>query len=192
VKQKISQSILLLLAIGLLFYLPNLKTTNNQQKESIREIDLSKTPSYGEYQVVRKVIDGDTIELDDGERLRYIGVDTPEVNDPRKPVQCFAKEASAMNRDLVEGKKVKFFKDITDRDRYGRLLGYVYLEDGTFVNLKLVKDGYAFSYPYPPDVAKQEEFNAAQKFARTNRLGLWAGCDTTQSSSGRYQTQAVE
>jgi micrococcal nuclease len=91
-------------------------------------------------------------------------------------VQCFAKEAAARNKELVEGKMITFNKDISEKDQYGRWLGFVYLEDGTFVNLELVKEGYAFSYPYPPDISKADEFNAAQTYARQNSLGLWAGC----------------
>ncbi len=150
-----------------------------------------KTPEYGQLVTVTKVIDGDTIELEDGERLRYIGIDTPEKNDPRKPVQCFADKATQKNITLVEGKKIKFYKDVAVRDKYQRLLGYVYLEDGTFINLELVKTGFAFSYPYPPDISKQEEFNKAQSVARENNLGLWSGCTVTETSTGRQQTNNV-
>lgn len=150
-----------------------------------------KTPEYGKLIKVASVIDGDTIELENGERLRYIGMDTPEKNDPRKPVQCFAEQASQKNKDLVEGKQIKFYKDVAERDKYQRLLGYVYLEDGTFVNLELVKTGYAFSYPYPPDISKQEEFNKAQANARERKIGLWAGCSVSETSPGRLQTNAI-
>ena len=125
--------------------------------ETVRRV--SPAPSYdaigARYGVavhVSRVIDGDTIELAGGEHLRYIGIDTPEEVDPRKPVQCFATEAAERNKELVEGKDVVFYKDVSERDRYGRLLGFVYLPDGTFVNRMLVSEGYAFSYAYPPDV----------------------------------------
>src|SRR3989338_7463066 len=78
---------------------------------------------------VKRVIDGDTIELENGEKVRYIGIDTPETLDPRKPIQCFGKEAAQKNRELVEGKPVWLTKDITDKDKYGRSLRYVYLGD---------------------------------------------------------------
>lgn len=146
---------------------------------------------YGKAIKVTRVIDGDTIEIESGERLRYIGIDTPEEFDERKPVQCFAKEAAEANRNLVEGKNIIFYKDISDRDRYGRRLGYVYLEDGTFVNLELVRQGFAFSYPYPPDISKAGAFQAAQEQARKNNLGLWAGCSVYQTKSGREQTNGL-
>lgn len=150
-----------------------------------------ESPKYGELIEVTRVIDGDTIELENGKHLRYIGIDTPELYDPRKPVQCFAAEASEANKNLVEGKNIKFYKDVNEGDKYQRLLGYVYLEDDTFVNLELVKLGYAFSYSYPPDISKQEEFLEAQKEARKKKLGLWSDCEISTSSSGILQTNPV-
>lgn len=128
---------------------------------------------------VTRVIDGDTIELENGERVRYIGIDTPETVDPRKPVQCFGVEASKKNKELVEGKEVRLEKDITDRDKYNRLLRYVWVGD-TFVNLELVKQGFAHSYSYPPDVKYQDQFVAAEREAREAKLGLWAACPVSQ------------
>lgn len=146
------------------------------------------------FRVVR-VIDGDTIDvLIDGkvERVRYIGIDTPETVDPRKPVQCFGVEASKKNKELVEGKMVRLEKDITDRDKYNRLLRYVYLKPqmnadketqidagGTseiLVNLALVEQGFAKSYSYPPDIKYQDRFVAAERRAREDTLGLWTAC----------------
>jgi len=126
------------------------------------------------FKVVR-VIDGDTIKLENGEVVRYIGIDTPETVHPSKPVQCFGKEASDKNRELVEGKLVKLEKDITDQDKYGRLLRYVWLGD-LFVNDYLVREGYAYVYTYPPDVKYSEQFAQAQQEAEGNDRGLWAGC----------------
>lgn len=124
---------------------------------------------------VEKVVDGDTIKLENGEVVRYIGIDTPETVHPSEPVQCFGKEASDKNKDLVEGKLVKLEKDITDRDKYGRLLRYVWVGD-LFVNDYLVREGYAYVYTYPPDVKYSEQFVQSQKEARENNRGLWAGC----------------
>ena len=132
------------------------------------------TPQEETYSVV-KVIDGDTIKLENGEAVRYIGIDTPETVHPSKPVQCFGKEASDKNKELVEGKVVKLEKDITDRDKYGRLLRYVWVGD-LFVNDYLVREGYAYAYTYPPDVKYSEQFVQAQREARENNRGLWAGC----------------
>lgn len=119
--------------------------------------------------LVTKVIDGDTIEIEDGRKVRYIGIDTPEL----RGNECFAKEARDKNRELVEGKRVKLQKDVSETDRYGRLLRFVYLENGDFVNNILVKEGYATAATFPPDVAKQEEFKTSQDEARTNNRGLW-------------------
>lgn len=155
-------------------------------------IDSSIQTKYGEPIKVAQAIDGDTIVLINGQHLRYIGIDTPEEFDQRKPVQCFAKEAAARNRELVEGKEITFYKDIDNKDAYDRWLGYVYLGDGTFVNEELVREGYAFAYYYPPDISKSEIFRQAEDYARTNKLGLWNGqCTITTLKGGREQTNAV-
>lgn len=127
-----------------------------------------------EWVVVRRVVDGDTIELIDGRKLRYIGINTPESVDPCRPVQCFGKEASLYNRQLVEGKSVRLEKDISESDKYGRLLRYVFLDDGTLVNERLVREGYAYASPFPPDIAKKELFKEAEVDARTHERGLWS------------------
>lgn len=122
---------------------------------------------------VERVIDGDTIKIETGESVRYIGIDTPETVHPRKPVQYYGKEASEYNKKQVEGKKVRLEFDVQERDHYGRLLCYVYLADGTFVNAELVKQGYAQVSTYPPNVKYQELFLSLQKEARTRNRGLW-------------------
>ncbi len=132
------------------------------------------TENYKEVLVTR-VIDGDTIEIEGGERVRYLGIDTPETVDPRRPVQCFGAEASIENKALVEGKYVRLHKDITDRDKYGRLLRYVYVDD-KFVNLELVKSGFAHIFTLAPDVKYAEEFLKAEREAREARRGLWGAC----------------
>ena len=151
----------------------------------------SPTPPSSAPVKVTRVVDGDTIDVEiDGktERVRYIGIDTPETVDPRKPVQCFGVEASKKNKELVEGKMVRLEKDITDRDRYGRLLRYVWVDD-TLINQELVAQGFASSYSYPPDIARQDLFVVAEKKAREEKLGLWSACAsgtapiTTTSSS---------
>lgn len=136
--------------------------------------DTNTIPTTGEeWAVVSRIIDGDTIELEDAEKVRYVGVNTPESVDPRRRVECFGKEASAFNKNLVEGKRVRLEKDVSDRDKYGRLLRFVYLEDGTFVNELLVREGYAHASPYVPDISKKEVFRDAESDARENMRGLW-------------------
>jgi len=124
---------------------------------------------------VTRIIDGDTIELETGEKLRYIGIDTPETVDPRRGVECFGKEANEKNKELVLGKEVRLEKDVSDTDRYDRLLRYVYV-DNTFINLELVRLGYASASSYPPDVMYQEAFREAEREAREAKRGLWTVC----------------
>ncbi len=134
------------------------------------------TTVVGDVAWVARVVDGDTIELADGERVRYIGMDTPETVDPRKPVQCYGHEASAYNKNLVENKQVVLVADQVDKDKYGRLLRYVYLTDGTFVNLTLVEQGYARVLTIPPNDSLTSEFIAAAHEARAAGRGLWTAC----------------
>ena len=123
---------------------------------------------------VARVVDGDTVELENGEKVRYTGINTPETVKPDGPIECFGQEASAKNKELVDGKTVRLERDISDRDKYGRLLRYVYLEDGTFVNDLLVREGYAYASAFPPDVKFADQFRAAQSEARDHKRGLWA------------------
>jgi micrococcal nuclease len=123
--------------------------------------------------LVKRVIDGDTVELSTGEKVRMIGVDTPETKDPRKPVQYFGKEATAFTRQLVEGKRVRLEYDQQRRDKYGRTLTYVYLDDGTFVNAEIIKQGYGFAYTRFP-FKYLEQFRQLEREAREARRGLWA------------------
>lgn len=130
--------------------------------------------------LVTKVVDGDTIEIEGGQRVRYIGIDTPETVDPRRPVGCFGKEASRENKNLVEGGEVILVKDVSETDKYERLLRYVYIktEDGSllFVNDYLVRAGFAKASTYPPDVRFTEQFTRAEQEARENNRGLWGRC----------------
>lgn len=141
--------------------------------------------------LVTRVIDGDTIEISDGQHVRYIGIDTPETVDPRTTVQCYGKEASDKNKELVDGKRVRLEKDISETDKYGRLLRYVYLEDGRFVNDILVKEGYAHSSSYPPDTKYQEQFRASQQDAMNNNRGLW-GTTCALPTTNPTQTQSSQ
>lgn len=132
----------------------------------------------GRMAVVAVVVDGDTIEVDDGERVRLIGIDTPETKDPRRPVGCFGAEASARTAALLPpGTAVRLVADVEPTDRYGRTLAYVVrAEDDLFVNRALVAEGYALVATYPPNVAHVEELVAAQAEARTAGRGLWSAC----------------
>ena len=163
--------------IALILYLifANLQT---KLPNNSNQITPTAQDSSGLYQVV-KVIDGDTISVDiDGTTttLRLIGINTPETVDPRKPVECFGIEASNHAKELLTSKQVRLESDPTqdERDKYDRLLRYVYLEDSTFYNEQMIKDGYAYEYTYETPYQFQTQFKAAATYARNNKLGLWS------------------
>jgi micrococcal nuclease len=135
---------------------------------------------------VSKAIDGDTLRLSGGEHIRLIGIDTPEsrynnklVRDSKRSrrdidsIIKMGKEASSFTRKLVEGKKVRLELDIEKHDKYGRLLAYVYLEDGTFVNLKIIEEGYAQVMTIAPNVKHAQTFLKSERQAREKGKGLW-------------------
>ncbi len=131
--------------------------------------------------LVTKIIDGDTIIIEGDLKLRYIGIDTPETLDPRRKIQCFGKEASAKNKKLVLGKQIYIEKDVSETDRFGRLLRYVYsLNDQgekIMVNEQLVKEGFAYASAYPPDIKYQKKLEEAEVEAREKQRGLWHKCN---------------
>jgi micrococcal nuclease len=137
------------------------------------------TPAGSVTYAVAKVIDGDTISVSihgAKETVRLIGIDTPETVDPRKPMQCFGKEASDKTKELLAGQRVVLEKDPSqgEYDKYGRTLAYVYRADGLFVNEYLVAQGFAHEYTYDAPYKYQAEFKAAQAEARLLGRGLWA------------------
>ena len=130
---------------------------------------------------VERVVDGDTIIVHVNgrrERVRFIGIDTPESVKPNTPVQCFAIEASNRTKALLPaGTPVRLVGDVEQRDKYKRLLAYVYRQrDNLFVNLSLAHDGYAQPYTFPPNIAHTNEFVAAAADARNAGRGLWSAC----------------
>lgn len=128
-----------------------------------------------DYFLCTRVVDGDTIVVDiEGklEKVRLIGVDTPETVHPSKPVEYFGKEASDFTKRMVERKNVRLEYDWQKRDKYSRVLGYVYLEDGTFLNAEIIKQGYGFAYTKYP-FKYLDEFRQYEKEARENKKGLW-------------------
>lgn len=130
------------------------------------------------------MVDGDTITISmngQAETIRLIGINTPETVDPRKPVECFGKQASDITKMLLTSKRVYLEKDPTqgERDKYDRLLAYVFREDGLFINEYLVQQGYAYEYTYSTSYKYQAQFKANQASAQSRKLGLWASgvCD---------------
>ena len=133
------------------------------------------TPLYP----VERVVDGDTLAVEmsgKSVKIRLIGLDTPETVDPRKPVQCFGKEASDKAKELLTGKSVRLEKDASqgEYDKYGRLLAYVYLPDGTLFNKFMIAEGYGHEYTYNLPYKYQLEFKEAEARARAEKKGLWA------------------
>ena len=133
------------------------------------------TPPAYEAAVVVRVIDGDTIELEDGRRVRYIGIDTPEISHPTKGQECYGLEATTRNQQLVEGRTIELQKGIEDRDQYGRFLRYAYV-DGIFVNAQLVAEGYAYASSHGPERRYQQVFMQLQQYSKLRSRGLWSAC----------------
>ncbi len=126
--------------------------------------------------IVVRVIDGDTIEVDIiGMRfkVRYIGINTPELHDEQPEFRALAQEATRLNRELVEGKTVRLEKDVSGTDNFGRLLRYVYVDD-TFVNAELVRQGLAWAEAYEPDTKYQDILEEAEAEAKEDKIGIWA------------------
>ena len=130
------------------------------------------SPSHAEIYKVERAIDGDTLLLINGEKVRLIGVNTPETKHPQKPVEYFGKEAHLFTKQMVDGKEARFEFERQKRDRYGRLLAYVYLLDGTFLNAEIIKQGYGFAYTRFP-FKYMGEFRRYEREARENKRGLW-------------------
>ena len=147
----------------------------NNNVTPIPSVSDSLSPGDTQLYRVKRVIDGDTIELENGDKVRYIGINTPESVDPRRPVQCFSQEAKEKNRELVEGKMVRLEKDVSEKDRYGRKLRYVYV-DSLFINSELLKRGYATVSTVPPDISFQALFRDMESEARNEKRGLWSEC----------------
>lgn len=191
-KKKIAITAFLFFFVGVLFgaaifgrLSPQIE--NQDVKSAVSEIVPTQTLlisntislSREDFYEVIKVIDGDTITVKINgktETIRLIGIDSPESVDPRKPVQCFGKEASDKAREILIGKKVSLEYDSTqgDKDKYKRLLRYVFLEDGTNFNKLMISEGYAHEYTYNTQYKYQDEFKEAEKNARENNRGLWA------------------
>jgi len=128
---------------------------------------------------VVRVIDGDTIEIEEKIKVRYIGINSPEIyhdsTGKKTGEQCFAQEAYLKNKELVEGKTITLVRDVSDKDKYGRLLRYVYIDD-LFINDYLIKNGFAKIMTIKPDVKYSLEFKALEKESKTNNLGIWSKC----------------
>lgn len=149
----------------------------------------AQTNQPGLYQVV-EFFDGDTIAVDmngSKETIRFIGVDTPETHDPRKAVQCYGKAAASFTKNFIGTNNVRLEADAlnTNRDRYNRLLRYVYLSNGKLVNAEIIKQGYGFAYLSFP-FTKADEFRQYEVEARNANRGLWSSCQPFKNQYGGY------
>jgi micrococcal nuclease len=148
---------------------------------------LTVEPALSQTVKVRRVIDGDTFHVG----VRIIGVDTPETRHPRKPVGFFGKEAAAFLRKLIQGKMVRLELGRDPMDRYGRLLSYVYLPNGVFVNALLVAEGYARASPYRPNLKFADLFRELERKARATRKGIWSRIPVKRGRSGPLRPPVI-
>jgi len=179
---------LIILSAGLVFSLSFYAFGDSQAYHSETAnfiIPFGKSYDYADI-LVKRVIDGDTLQLESGERVRLIGIDTPEIHESNKlyrdaqrtkqdaaTIQKMGMQAFAFTRSLVENKRVSLEFDAERHDKYKRLLAYVYLKDGTFVNAKIIEEGYASIMTIPPNVKHADLFLKLYRQARENRRGLW-------------------
>lgn len=150
-----------------------LNLLQDKPQESKGNKDNSEAPQekMGHRKVIR-VVDGDTVVLEGNEKVRLIGVDTPETKHPSKPVEYFGKEATDFTTRMVEGKSVRLEYDWQRQDKYGRTLAYIFLEGGIFLNAEIIKQGYGFAYTKYP-FKYLDEFRQYEREARENNRGLW-------------------
>ncbi len=156
---------------------------------------IAATVPAGSYRVT-EFVDGDTIKVDMNgkvETIRFIGMDTPETHDPRKPVECFGLAAAAYTKQVIGSGPVRLEADSlsTNRDRYDRLLRYVYTSDNKLVEAEDIKNGYAFAYVSFP-FSKLEEFRGYEMEARTQNKGLWSGCKPYLDSAGHIHSNVAQ
>lgn len=168
------------------FYACNHKpATVHYSEEGKFSIPFGKSYNYADA-LVKRVIDGDTLQLENGQRVRLIGIDTPEMHESNKlysdsqrtkqdisVIQALGKRSYGFTKQLVEGKRVSLEFDVEKYDKYKRLLAYVYLKDGTFVNAEIVRQGYASLMTFPPNVEYAGLFLKLYQEARNNKRGLW-------------------
>lgn len=181
-----SRIILLILLISALFIFIGFSLSTK-----IKKTDQKNIPETGNLKLVATMIpspnlvkekakvtfvyDGDTIELTDKRKVRYIGINTPEINWAKGKPQCFATESAKINQEMVKGQEIEMAKDTSETDKYGRLLRFVWI-DGIFVNDFLLRQGFAKLDIVPPDTNYSGQFKEAQKEARDNKRGLWGKC----------------
>jgi micrococcal nuclease len=167
-KKSLHRRIILIVAIIAVLLITY--AVNHKRVAPNRQVEVSQeATSSSELTRVTYVVDGDTIEVEGGMRVRYIGIDTPEMT------KCFGSESKDENIYLVSGKTVRLVSDVSDKDSYGRLLRYVYVGN-ELVNDLLVRQGFAVAEPVKPDTLFAPQFLSAQNEAKQGNRGLWAAC----------------
>lgn len=182
--QKKLEKALLLIVVALIGAFTSTNVTAKNSPHPTTTTNATSTVSETKWYPVKKVVDGDTIDVSiDGKtvRVRLIGLDTPEAVDPRRPVQCFGKEASAEMKKIVGGQSVRLETDPSQSmyDKYDRLLAYVYRpldsrQEGLLVNEYMIIEGFGHEYTYDLPYKYQKEFKKAQQSAQASQKGLWA------------------
>jgi len=183
--EKLTKRLALLIASLLILGLYSCNNKAYHSEQGKITLGFGKSYNYADILVTRAV-DGDTLQLESGERVRLIGIDTPEMHESDKlyrdsqrtkqdiqTIKELGRRAYAFTRDLVEGKRVSLEFDVEKHDKYGRVLAYVYLKDNTFVNAEIVKQGYASLMSIPPNVKYADAFLKLYRQARENNRGLW-------------------
>ena len=178
----------LVLALGCLVWLAQ---TRGWLSLASRQLAANQPGTYA----IDHFVDGDTIAVNMNgsvEKVRFIGVDTPETHKPNTPVQCYGPNAAAYTKERIGSGRVRLVSDplSTDRDRYNRLLRYVYLPDGTDLNEALIQNGYGFYYPYFP-FSQATQFSTDEQLAISNHIGLWTACKPTPTDDGGYTSNAL-
>ena len=154
--------------------------TGREARVGISEQSRESRNDIPDKRLVIRVIDGDTIVVSPNEKVRLIGVDTPETVHPKKAVQCFGKDAKEFTRGMIGRRSIRLVLDESNavrnhKDRYGRTLAYVYFDDGTMLNAELIRRGYAHAYTRFP-FRHVVEFRQLERIARSQAVGLWASC----------------
>lgn len=167
--------------------------TLNNQKWWQQKVNVVQSNQPGSYSI-KRFIDGDTIEVNMNgatETVRLIGIDTPEIHRPNTPVQCYGPQAAQFTKATIGSGKVRLQADPlnTNRDRYGRLLRYVYLSDGTLLQAKIISEGYGFAYTLFP-FSRTQQFSDYERLAQMAGKGLWGSCQIT-SNGGIKRTNSL-
>lgn len=212
-RQPTNKAITIIVLVGIILVLSLIPTGSNQttNQKSSQSAKTSKSNSSKNsptttatneatkiqpgYYTVDRFVDGDTISVNmngRSEKVRLIGVDTPETHKPNTPVQCYGPAASAFTKNTIGSQKVRLQADplSSNRDKYNRLLRYVYLPDGNNLNALIIATGNGFYYPYFP-FEKAEEFSKLQETAKATGKGLWGNCSPTQNSRGGYTSNSL-